>query len=270
MKIIASDSFDLNNDSRLDRLTFPISTNDDPVSDEDASPFLRPELSLGKITEPMRLAPAGFSDDISAHFFSFTKQQPGVRFYAANGFASFVAGQRAGVLNEKNEMVDTMDIQGIAIQVVRNAPLNGLVIYSPHYDHPKRVQHWAYSADSKTGEVFRKEDTSHLCWVVTNAGKPERLDPNRIVASKDTKELTDSEKLVKPLFDYAKTLRIENPSNIQKRELITKLKKMAKTWERKHALLNPLAKEVRTPLLWHGILGCMAVLSGLTPADYPG
>lgn len=273
MKIITSDSYDLNNDGRLDRLTAPTSTNDDPVSDEEASRFLKPELSLRNITGHMGFAPRGFSKDIAAfyftpHFFSFTKSQPDARFYAANGLASFVAGLRAGVLNEENVMADVMDIQGIAISVVRSPPLNGLVIYTPHYDHPKRVQHWAYSVDSETGEAVRREDTSKLCWVVTNAGKPERLDPNRI--AKGDNDLTDSEKLVKELFDKAKALHIEKPNEAQMKGIITKLKKVVRAWERQHALSNPLAKQVHDPLLWQGILGAMAMLAGLAPADFQG
>jgi hypothetical protein len=275
MKIITSDSFDLNNDGRPDRLTAPVSTNDDPVSDEDASRYLKPEISLRSITERMGFAPHGFSDNdgkfyFTPHFFSFTKSQPDARFYAANGLASFVAGQRAGVLNDKNEMTDVMDIQGVAISVVRSPPFNGLVVYTPHYDHPKRVRHWAYSVDSQTGEVMRKEDTSGLCWAITHAGMPERLDPNRVANTDGIVGLTDSEKMIKTLFDEAKKIHVEKPNDKQKKELVGKLKKLAKTWERNHALSNPLAKEIHDPKLWQGILGAMAVLSGLAPADFPG
>lgn len=279
MKIVTRD-FDLNNDGRPDRLTAPISTDDDPVSNEEASFYIKPELSLRDVIAPMRpMVLRGFQRagdsgyTCGVHFFAIAAPQPAARFYAGNGLASFVVGQRAGALNEKGEMTDIMDIHGIAVKIVRYPPFNGGdLVYTPGHDRPfnpgpHRVQHWAYSVDSKTDEVVRREDTSDLCWVVTNVGKPERLDPNRI--ARNDSALTDSEKMVKDLFDKARVLYVEKPNDAQKKDIINKLRKTVKNWERKHALSNPLAKEIRNPMLWQGVLGAMAALSGLTPADFP-
>lgn len=187
--------------------------------------------------------------------YSFTdKTHKDVRFYAAQGPASFVVGQKAGWSDDTGKF-KVIHIDGIVIAFRPGS--GGKAI--PQSGAKNRVGHWAYQ---KVGnQIDSQVSTNDLTWVVKVGNHYERLDPN---LQKHQGSLTDSEKLLVQLFKQAKALQSSPKSEPEK---ITQLHSIAKAWKKAHAH-NGRAHEMMKPILWNGILGAMAKLAGLSPADF--
>lgn len=273
-------SVDLNNDGRPDTLTWK------------AGPG-------GGAVDPVLNAPRGQSHFVKAppdlrvsagRAYSFTdKKQTGARFHASQGLMSFAVGQNCGYHN-KVGMVMSMRIDGIAFEI-RPAPFNHRNIpdaNSPVQMVNGKVLNRAYEMDGD--DVFRQFNTDQLFWMIRVGASNERIDLNRVMHNDkcvaDDAELerrsTDpdvlaaiqklsvSEKLIQHLLRAASKLGGKHTSTKARRVVALKLEKIAAQWKVKHPQSDPRVKQITDPILWNGILGAMAKLAGLTPADFPG
>lgn len=179
-------------------------------------------------------------------------QHPDVRFHAATGVMSVAVGQYVFSQDSDGEW-KPMKVGGIVIGLHGNEPMQ----------EAHKVANFAYS-DTATARHY---NTSTLKWAIKVGGKFESLDPNRIVRYNDEDKehkivLNTSEKLIQELFAQAKALNgIATPK---------KLHNLVDTWKATHSQRNPRIKQLTNPILWNGILGALAKLAGLTPAEFPG
>lgn len=250
---------DWNNDGRLDGHCWEPGVEADRVD-----LFLNTPHGQVQLTDP----PRGLRASPGNEYVFADKKRMDVRFYATEGFGSIAVGQEVGWYDKLGKLI-TMKVDGIAVGT-QSSPTRPMIpdLHAPVRDSSGNVINWAYELRQGGQNVRQHIDINKLFWTIQVNGQPERLDPNRAVQK--NKDMTEGEKLLQPLFADAQKLKKDHFSDSQKRVALLKLEKIAAQWKVKHPPFDPRAEQLTKPILWNGILGAMAKVAGLTPADFPG
>ncbi len=179
-----------------------------------------------------------------------------VPVFQPGGLLSVRKGQVLGEVDTSGKLIRTVKVDGLALGITRYQ-LDKL--YRGSYEKPVEHRDLTWRAYSLSGdpvkEVQDEINLKNAVWVVAGV---QTINPNMILTNN---ELSDAEKLLKPLFENAKALK-GRPDGI---EVLTKT---LRQWHKTNT--SPLASEIKTEPLWSEILAALAKQMGLSPADFPG
>lgn len=269
--------FDLNNDGILDDIRHgpsftPRYDRAGKLRGHSDGYAIQPQLNIkmGRrvVIKLFQEAPPSFSG-LRGHKFAFAeKGNPRIRFYDPYNYKSYTNGQIVGFKDEDGHL-KTMRIDGFVIGVnpVRIDP------DLPHIEcipimgdaQSQKVVQWVYEQDPKTGQVIQQAKLQDIFWGIIVNGGFETIDLNRIMSGK--KNLTRAEALLVPIFRDTRGLAKKHP-HVSKREVAHHLETIISQWKISSRKEDPnRIKEILKPVLWVGILGALAKLAGLKPAN---